>query len=80
MEECGRLAEAGVSVDVANADGLTALHQAAIDGEEVVAAWLVGRGAALDAHDNEGWTPLHAAASCGHSAIVRLLLSAGKHC
>ena len=49
-------------IDVANSDGLTALHQACIDDNEKLVEWLLKNGANINCKDNEGWTPLHASA------------------
>ncbi|XP_017297110.1 protein phosphatase 1 regulatory subunit 12C [Kryptolebias marmoratus] len=64
-------------INCANADGITALHQACIDGSIEMVTFLVEHGAAVNQVDSEGWTPLHVAASCGHSDIVEFLLQKG---
>ena len=56
--------------------GLTALHQAAVDGNVECANVLVLNGANVDVQDCEGWTPLHAAAVEGHTKFVHFLLMA----
>jgi ankyrin repeat protein len=56
--------------------GLTALHQAALDGNLDCANTLVLNGADVNTQDCEGWTPLHAAAIEGHVQFVRFLLLA----
>ena len=56
--------------------GLTALHQAALDGNLDCANTLVLNGADVNTQDCEGWTPLHAAAIEGHAEFVRFLLLA----
>lgn len=55
-------AELDGGIDVANSDGLTALHQACIDDNEKLVEWLLKNGANINCKDNEGWTPLHASA------------------
>lgn len=57
--------------------GLTALHQAAIDGNMEVAETLVNSGADVNSTDCEEWTPLHAAVHQGHEDFVRFLLQNG---
>ncbi|NXF85101.1 PP12C phosphatase, partial [Eubucco bourcierii] len=61
----------------ANADGISALHQACIDENMEVVQFLVESGADVNQADNEGWTPLHVAASCGHRHIAQYLLEHG---
>uniref|UniRef100_A0A8B9R5M8 Protein phosphatase 1 regulatory subunit 12C n=1 Tax=Astyanax mexicanus TaxID=7994 RepID=A0A8B9R5M8_ASTMX len=64
-------------VNCANADGITALHQACIDGSVEVVTFLLSQGANVNQVDNEGWTPLHVAASCGNMEITEYLLKHG---
>ena len=54
----------------------TALHFAACEGKDAVAAQLLQAGASVSAVDNGGWTPLHVAAFNGKSSIANLLLQA----
>ncbi|XP_072777660.1 protein phosphatase 1 regulatory subunit 12C isoform X2 [Taeniopygia guttata] len=61
----------------ANADGISALHQACIDENMEVVQFLVESGADVNQADNEGWTPLHVAAACGCHHIAQYLLSHG---
>ncbi|XP_074990992.1 protein phosphatase 1 regulatory subunit 12C isoform X7 [Calonectris borealis] len=61
----------------ANADGISALHQACIDENMEVVQFLVESGADVNQADNEGWTPLHVAASCGYRHIAQYLLEHG---
>lgn len=51
-------AELGVDVNVANADGNTALHTVAARGYDTVVAFLVEKGARLDVTNKRGQTPL----------------------
>ncbi|ROL45285.1 Protein phosphatase 1 regulatory subunit 12C [Anabarilius grahami] len=64
-------------VNCANADGITALHQACIDGSMEMVAFLLSQGANVNQVDSEGWTPLHVAASCGNLEITEFLLQQG---
>jgi hypothetical protein len=54
-------AELGVEVDAANADGNTALHAAAMRGQDAIVKLLVEKGARLDVTNKKGQTPLAAA-------------------
>ncbi|MBN3274518.1 PP16A phosphatase, partial [Polyodon spathula] len=69
----------GVSPDLYNEDGLTALHQCCIDDFEEVVRALVDAGANVNACDSELWTPLHAAATCGHMGLVEMLIKHGAN-
>ncbi|XP_050440250.1 protein phosphatase 1 regulatory subunit 12A isoform X8 [Adelges cooleyi] len=64
-------------INAANADGLTALHQACIDDNLDMVEFLVEHGADVNRGDKEGWTPLHATASCGFLSIAKYLLENG---
>ena len=55
---------------------LTALHYAAWEGKEAVAAQLLQAAASVIAVDDNGSTPLHWAACTGKSSIANLLLQA----
>ncbi|KAM9198573.1 protein phosphatase 1 regulatory subunit 16A isoform 1-T7 [Dugong dugon] len=72
-----QLLESGVSPDLANEDGLTALHQCCIDDFREMVQQLLEAGANVSACDSEFWTPLHAAATCGHLHLVELLIARG---
>ncbi|XP_037550368.1 protein phosphatase 1 regulatory subunit 16A [Nematolebias whitei] len=77
VEEVRELLNGGVSPDLVNEDGLTALHQCCIDDFGAVVQCLLDAGASVNACDSELWTPLHAAATCGHTGLVQLLIQAG---
>ncbi|WP_411280942.1 ankyrin repeat domain-containing protein [Gemmatimonas sp.] len=65
-------------VNVAQGDGMTALHWAADRGDVAMTALLLRAGAKLTgATKNGGYTPLHVAARAGHGAVVQALLAAG---
>ncbi|XP_028829073.1 protein phosphatase 1 regulatory subunit 12C [Denticeps clupeoides] len=76
VETKGKDLNGGI-VNCSNADGITALHQACIDGSLEVVAFLLAQGADVSQVDNEGWTPLHVAASCGNQEIIEFLLEQG---
>ncbi|KAM4865140.1 protein phosphatase 1 regulatory subunit 16A [Thomomys bottae] len=77
LEEVHQFLKSGVSPDLANEDGLTALHQCCIDDFQEMVQQLLEAGADVNARDSECWTPLHAAATCGHLRLVELLISRG---
>uniref|UniRef100_A0A667XNT7 Protein phosphatase 1 regulatory subunit 16A n=1 Tax=Myripristis murdjan TaxID=586833 RepID=A0A667XNT7_9TELE len=77
LEEVRELLNSGVSPDLFNEDGLTALHQCCIDDFVEMVQCLLDAGASVNACDSELWTPLHAAATCGHTGLVQLLVQAG---
>ena len=65
-------------VNVAQGDGMTALHWAADRGDVAMTALLLRSGAKLTGTTkNGGYTPLHVAARAGHGAVVQALLVAG---
>ena len=68
------LLEDGVDPDVANEDGLTALHQCCIDDSQPMLLLLLEHGANVNSRDSELWTPLHAASTCAHLQICEHLL------
>ncbi|KAM6209082.1 LOW QUALITY PROTEIN: protein phosphatase 1 regulatory subunit 16A [Sarcoramphus papa] len=76
-EEVRQFLQSGISPDLCNEDGLTALHQCCIDDYGDVVTVLLEAGADVNAHDSELWTPLHAAATCGHLRLVQLLVQRG---
>ncbi|XP_020349944.1 protein phosphatase 1 regulatory subunit 16A-like [Oncorhynchus kisutch] len=77
LEEVRELLNGGVSPDLYNEDGLTALHQCCIDDFVELVQCLLDAGASVNACDSELWTPLHAAATCGHTSLVQLLVQSG---
>ncbi|CAL1700871.1 unnamed protein product [Somion occarium] len=64
-------------LDWANVDGKTALHVAALKGNEELVRMLCDLGADFDLADNDGNTPLHYASAWGHVPIVQLLIERG---
>uniref|UniRef100_A0A915JY74 Protein phosphatase 1 regulatory subunit 16A n=1 Tax=Romanomermis culicivorax TaxID=13658 RepID=A0A915JY74_ROMCU len=77
VEEVRQLLNDGIDPNVSNEDGLTALHQCAIDNNEQMLLTLIDYGANVNSRDTELWTPLHAAGCCGHLKIVRHLVEHG---
>lgn len=77
VQEVRELLNKGVSPDLFNEDGLTALHQCCIDDFVDIVQCLLDAGACVNACDSELWTPLHAAATCGHTGLVQILIQAG---
>ncbi|VIO94562.1 Uncharacterized protein BM_BM2006 [Brugia malayi] len=77
LEEVQTLLNDGANINTSTVDGLTALHQAVIDGKPKMVQFLVEHGANVNAQDNEGWTPLHAAACCGNVDLVEYLCTEG---
>ena len=69
-----QMLEEGMDPNVKNADGLTALHQAAIENSPKITALVLAKGADVDAKDNDWWTALHAAAACGNWRIAATLI------
>ncbi|KFM56676.1 Ankyrin repeat domain-containing protein 17, partial [Stegodyphus mimosarum] len=64
----------GLSVDVQNSEGETALQIAAANGFIDIVSLLLDKGALIDHPNCYGWTPLMHAARHGHSATVAYLL------
>ncbi|KAG5651967.1 hypothetical protein H0H81_006782 [Sphagnurus paluster] len=64
-------------LDWANIHGKTALHIAAIKGNEELVRMFCDLGADVDLPDNKGNTPLHYASSWGHIPVVQLLIERG---
>ncbi|XP_062986022.1 protein phosphatase 1 regulatory subunit 16A isoform X2 [Elgaria multicarinata webbii] len=79
VEEVRQFLQNGLSPNLYNEDGLTALHQCCIDDYADIVELLLEAGADVNACDSELWTPLHAAATCGHLHLVELLIDKGAH-
>lgn len=72
------LLEDGADPDVAQGDGLTALHLAAQQGNLEIVQPLIGAGANVEAKTRIGdYTPLHLASGGAHASVVRALIDAG---
>lgn len=73
-----RLLRGGASAETTDADGVTPLQLAALEGHVGVCSALIGEGrAAAGAADAHRRTPLHFAAEEGHAAVVTLLVTHG---
>lgn len=74
-----KLVAGGANVNVAQGDGMTALHWAAERGDVSMANLLIKARANLKAATrNGGYTPLHVASKDGNAAVVRTLIRAGS--
>ena len=74
-----RLLRGGASAEATDADGVTPLQLAALEGHVGVCSALIGEGrAAAGAADAHRRTPLHFAAEEGHAAVVTLLVTHGS--
>ena len=71
------LVATGADVNVAQGDGMTALHWAANRGDSALAVVLLRAKARLTATTRiGGYTPLHVASQSGATGVVRALLAA----
>ena len=72
------LLDGGADPNLAQGDGVTALHAAAMEGHAHVVEALLAAGAEVGATTRIGaYTPLHLASRGGHGAVVRALLEKG---
>ena len=78
VEAVRGLLQRGVDVQTAQADGMTALHWAAMRSDVELAETLIYAGAHLEATTRIGQhTPLHVASRSGQPGVLRALLEAG---
>lgn len=78
LDEVKMLVESGMAdVNATNpAEGATALHGAAYEGNVDCVRYLLENGADVNVHDDDGWTSLHAAVCGEKRKCVELLLKA----
>lgn len=78
LDEVKMLVESGMAdVNATNpAEGATALHGAAYEGNVDCLRYLLENGADVNIHDDDGWTSLHAAVCGKKRKCVELLLKA----
>jgi len=78
LEAIRAMVRQGADVNVAQGDGMTALHWAAMNGNAEMAEVLLYAGASVDPLTRLGsYTPLHLASQQGQGGVVKALLSAG---
>jgi len=78
LDEVKMLVESGMAdVNATNpAEGATALHGAAYEGNVDCVRYLLGKGADVNVQDDDGWTSLHAAVCGEKRKCVEVLLKA----
>ncbi|XP_063716671.1 ankyrin-3-like isoform X3 [Symsagittifera roscoffensis] len=74
VEELLNNPDSGITVNMANSGGLTALHLAARKNLPEMCAFLLDKGADPSCKSNRGNTALHIAALAGHLTVVKLLV------
>lgn len=78
LEAVRELLKEGADVNLAQGDGMTALHWAAEAGDVEMVGMLLHAGANVKGVTRIGdYTPLHIASEAGHGEVVRALLEAG---
>ena len=77
LETVRELIDEGADVNVAQADGTTALLWAAYQSDAEMVRTLIEAGAELDARNYFGVTPLLQASRTGDAAVIELLIEAG---
>lgn len=77
MGSLGQLLRSGANPNARDAEGMTALHYAAYQGNMDAAKLLAAAQADLNAKDSLGLTPLHAAAFEGRAHVANYLLQRG---
>ena len=74
VEAVRQLLDLGYRVDATGPDGRTALHEAALRGDEELCTWLLGRGADAGLRDRDfGGTPADWAVHAGHLELASSL-------
>lgn len=77
LKEVQRLATPQ-NMDVADRDGMTPLHYAAVAGREDVVSWLIGQNSRIDLLTSDRKSVLHLAAIGGNDRILQTLLQTQK--
>ena len=80
IDICKLLVEHGASTTTVNTQLQSCLHIAALEGFELVAKYLIHKGAPVNGTDINGDTPAHIAASHGHLSMLHVLTSCGANC
>lgn len=70
------LLDGGANIKIANSQGVTALHKAALFGHVTIVRKLIESGAEPNSKDSSGDTALHVAAKGGFLPVVKFLLDA----
>lgn len=79
VEALKGFAKGGLDLKSTNAEGGTALHQAAAAGRDKAALYLLDQGIPVDVLDSKGRTPLLAAIGNDQGPMVRLLMRQGAN-
>ena len=78
LEAVRSMVKQGADVNVAQGDGRTALHWAAVNGNSEMAKLLIYAGAGVNSLTRLGaYTPLHLASQVGHAGVAKVLLDGG---
>jgi len=77
LELIKELLDKGANINNRDKDGMTALHNAAIEGHIEIVKYLLKRGANLEAANNVGMTALHLAVYNRNIEVVRELIKNG---
>lgn len=75
FENIQRLIEFGYPINSNDKDGMTALHFAAIKGNQLIIQYLINKGANVHAHNNKGLDPIHYASKSNNLEVIKVLLS-----
>ena len=67
----------GINLDIINNDGRTALYNACLCNREVIANYLVSKGANVNLANTRGDTPLHKVAYNGSASVLLKLIGSG---
>jgi len=76
--QIANLISQGLNINVANAEGETALHMATARGHYSTVIYLINNGAHVNARTIKNWIPLHHAVRFRHANIANYLLQRGS--